>query len=289
MSKILVTGCAGFIGSHLVDSLVKSGHDVTGIDNLSSGLEENINPEIHFIKKDIREDMQDFDFDYVFHLAAVPRVQYSVEQPVETHDSNVNGALNILEHCRKNGVRKIIFASSSSVYGDQLLPFKEEMQADPKSPYSLQKRVGEEYMKLYDELYGVPTISLRFFNVYGSRCRSDSEYSLVIGKFLKMKREGKPLTIFGDGKQSRDFTHVSSVVDACIKAMNCSIRNEIINIANGKGTTINEIAEMIGGERKYLPPRVGDVLHTLGDNSKAKKLLNWIPSDVMIKEKLNEM
>ncbi|MFA5396046.1 MAG: NAD-dependent epimerase/dehydratase family protein [Methanogenium sp.] len=289
MSKVLVTGSAGFIGSHLVDGLVTLGHTVTGIDNLSSGVEENVNPNMLFLKKDIRDDMAEFDFEYVFHLAAVPRVQYSVEYPKETHYNNVDGTLNILEHCRKNKIKKIIFASSSSVYGDQLLPFKEDMQANPKSPYSLQKRIGEEYMKLYDELYDVPTISLRFFNVYGSRCRNDSEYSLVIGKFLKMKREGKPLTIFGDGNQTRDFTHVSSVVDACIKAMNCSIHNEIINIANCKGTSINEIAEMIGGERKYLPPRLGDVLHTLGDNSKAKKLLNWVPSNITIKEKLNEM
>src|SRR3990167_1744660 len=291
LCKVLVTGSAGFIGSHLVDKLLDLGHQVFGIDNLSSGKLENLNPKAKFIKFDITSDLTEWDFpgvDYVFHLAAIPRVPYSVENPVETHRTNVEGTLNVLQWSRLNGVKKVIFASSSSVYGDNAPPQKEKMERRPISPYALHKSIGEQYMSLYDTLYGVLTLSLRFFNVYGKRSDPDSPYSLVIGKFLKAKKEGKPLQIYGTGEQSRDFTYITDVVDGLVKAMESPFHNEIINLCNGKNTSINKVAELIGGEKEYLPARKGDVFMTLGSPNKAKKLLGW-KGKVEIKEGIKLM
>jgi len=287
--KIIVTGGAGFIGSHLVDKLIELEHEVIVLDNLSSGKEENINPKATFVKCDITDDVKfTSPVDYVFHLAAIPRVPFSVENPELTHDVNVSGTLNVLECSRAAKVTKVIFASSSSVYGDQKLPLKESMRRKPKSPYALHKSIGEQYMSLYDELYGLPTVSLRFFNVYGTRCDPDSEYSLVIGKFIKAKKEGKPMVIYGDGEQTRDFTHVSDVVNGLLLAMEKPVHNDIINLCNGNNVSINKIAELIGGEKEYAPARKGDVLHTLGDNQKAKKLLDWT-GRVTIEEGITEV
>ena len=279
MSKIIVFGGAGFIGSHLVDALVEKEHSVLVVDDLSSGRIENVNKKAQFIQTDITDvgklDLITNGADYIFHLAAIPRIPYSIEQPVKTHNVNVNGTINVLEFARKWNVRKVIFASSSSVYGDQRLPYKESLHKKPISPYALHKAVGEEYMRMYDIVYGLPTLSLRFFNVYGPRCNADSPYSLVIGKFLKMKAEGKPLTIFGDGEQSRDFTYVSDVVNGLILAMEKQTHGRVINLCNGKNVNINKIADLIGGEKQYLPPRQGDVKHTLGDPRLAKRFLKW--------------
>ena len=289
MFKIVVTGGAGFIGSHLVDRLIELGHEVLVIDDLSSGKEENINPKAKFVKCDITSDWNFSDRpDYVFHLAAIPRVPFSVTNPAITHYVNVDGTLNVLECCRAAKVEKVIFASSSSVYGDQKLPLRENMKMKPVSPYALHKSIGEQYMKLYDELYDLKTLSLRFFNVYGPRCDPNSEYSLVIGKFIKARNEGKPLTIFGDGEQTRDFTYVSDVVDGLIAGMENKVHNEVINLCNGSDVSINRIADMIGGEKQYLPARKGDILRTLGDNKKAKKLLYWNPK-ILINEGLRLM
>src|SRR3990167_3311949 len=292
--KIICFGGAGFIGSHLVDRLIELGHEVLVMDNLSSGKIENINPKAAFLEKDIKNsftgdpDTDPLNIDYIFHLAAIPRVPYSVERPVETHDANVTGTLNVLEFARKWKVKKVIFASSSSVYGDNAPPQKEKMERRPISPYALHKSIGEQYMSLYDTLYGVPTLSLRFFNVYGKRSDPDSPYYLVIGKFLKAKKEGKPLTIFGTGEQSRDFTYITDVVDGLVKAMESSFHNEVINLCNGKNTSINKVAELIGGEKEYLPARKGDVFMTLGSPNKAKKLLGW-KGKVEIKEGIKLM
>jgi UDP-glucose 4-epimerase len=193
-----------------------------------------------------------------------------------------------LQWAKLNKVKKVIFASSSSVYGNQKLPLRETARCTPVSPYALHKFVGEQYMRLYDELYGLPTLSFRFFNVYGPKCDPNSEYSLVIGKFLKQKAEGKPLTIYGDGEQTRDFTYVSDIVNGLVAGIDNSVHNKVINLCNGQNVSINKIAELIGGEKQYLPPRSGDVLHTLGSNSKAKKLLKWSPA-VQIEEGLKLM
>lgn len=280
--KYLVTGGAGFIGSHLVDKLIEKGHRVIVIDNLSTGKKENLNPEADFHNLDVC----DFDkikplfkdIDYVFHLAAIPRAPISVEDPITTSKVNILGTVNVFKASADAKVKRIVFASSSAVYGNQkILPLKEDMQPAPISPYALQKLVGEQFAKLFVQLYQIPIISLRYFSCYGPRNDPDGEYSLVIGKFLKQKSQGKPLTIFGDGKQTRGFCYVDDVVEANIKAM----KNErlkggkVINISSEKSYSINYLADLIGGEVQYLPPRPGDVLHTKADVSLAKDFLDW--------------
>ncbi len=279
MYNIVVSGGAGFIGSHLTDRLIELGHRVIVYDNLSTGKIENLNPKAKFIKYDISELYYFEDkVDYVFHLAAVPRVPYSVAHPSITHRMNVEGTYKILKVASDAKVKKFIFASSSSVYGDQELPLKETMRTYPKSPYALHKLIGEQYCKLFNELYGLPTVALRFFNVYGKRADPNSEYSLVIAKFLKYKKENRPFTIYGDGEQTRDFTYVDDVINACILAMEKLVQNEVINICNGRAVSINKIAKIIGGEKTFLPKRKGDIEHTLGSPEKAKDLLGWKPT-----------
>lgn len=282
--KTLVTGGAGFIGSHLVDKLIKEGHRVVVIDNLSTGKKENLNPEADFHSLDIC----DFnkinslfkDIDFVFHLAAVPRVPMSVEDPVGTTKSNILGTVNVFKAAIDAKVKRVIFASSSAIYGEQkILPFKENMEPNPVSPYALQKLTGEQFAVLFTKLYKIPIISLRYFNVYGPRIDFDSEYGLVIGKFLNQRAQNKPLTIFGDGEQTRGFCYIDDVIEANIKAAQSEkIKGgEVINISSEKSHSINYLAKVIGGEVKYLPPRPGDPYHTKADITLAKNLLDWEP------------
>jgi UDP-glucose 4-epimerase len=283
--KILVTGGAGFIGSHLVDALIVKGYKVIIIDDLSLGFKENINKKAKFYKVDIcsskiYEIFKKEKPDVVFHLAAIPRVPVSVQDPVLTTKVNILGTVNVFKTAIDSSVEKIIFASSSSVYGDQKkLPLKENMIPNPISPYALQKYTGEQFAKIFTNLFKVPIVSLRYFNVYGPRINFNSEYSLVIGKFLKLKKEGKPLTIYGNGNQTRGFCYVADVVGANILAMESKkIKGgEVINIGSEKSYSINYLAKLIGGKVKYLPPRPGDVLHTKADINLAKKLLGWQP------------
>jgi len=207
-------------------------------------------------------------------------VPISVEDPVGTSKVNILGTVNVFKAAIEAKVKRVIFASSSSVYGNQeKLPFKEDMEPNPISPYALQKLVGEQFAKLFTKLYGLPIISLRYFNIYGPRVDFDSDYSLVIGKFLKQKAEGKPLTIFGDGEQTRGFCYVDDVVEANIKAMKSEKLKggEVINISSRESYSINYLADLIGGKKQYLPPRKGDVRHTKADITLAKNLLNWQP------------
>jgi len=283
--KIVVTGGAGFIGSHLVDRLIKEGHRVIVVDNLSTGKKENLNQKAKFYKIDICSPKIPQIFkkekpETIFHLAALPRVPLSVEKPVLTSKVNILGTVNVFKSGIDSGAKRIIFASSSSVYGDQKkLPLKESMVPNPISPYGLQKLVCEQFAKLFTNLYNVPIISLRYFNVYGPRTDLDSDYSLVIGKFLKQKAKGKPLTIFGDGEQTRGFCYVEDVVEANILAMKSKRLKggEVINIGSPKSYSINYLAKLIGGEKVYLPPRAGDPKHTKADITLAKKLLGWRP------------
>jgi UDP-glucose 4-epimerase len=283
--KILITGGAGFIGSHLVDALIEKGYKVVVVDNLFTGKKENINKKAKFYKIDIcspkiREIFKKEKPRICFHLAAIPRVPFSVKEPVLTSEVNIMGTVNVFKACLETKAERIIFASSSSVYGNQKkLPLKENMPANPVSPYALQKYVCEKFAKLFSDLYKIPIVSLRYFNVYGPRIDFDSEYSLVIGKFLKQKAQGKPLTIYGDGNQTRGFCYVDDVVEANILAMKSKkIKGgEVINIGSEKSYSINYLAKLIGGKAKYLPPRLGDVLHTRADITLAKKLLNWSP------------
>jgi nucleoside-diphosphate-sugar epimerase len=282
--KFIVTGGAGFIGSHLTDALVAQGHDVVVVDNLYAGKKENVNRKAKLKKVDIRKYEKLLPIfqgaDGVFHLAAIPRVPVSVINPLETSEVNIQGTLNVFWAAKNAGVKRVVYASSSSVYGNQkTLPLVETMIPKPVSPYALQKHVGEEFARLFKELYGFPIVSLRFFNVYGPRVNLDSEYSLVIGKFLKQRMDGKPLTIFGDGNQSRGFSFVTDVAAANIAAMMSQkvSGSEVINVGSTSAVTVNRIAELIGGERQYFPPRAGDILHTKADLTKAKELLGWEP------------
>ncbi|VVB74025.1 L-arabinose 1-dehydrogenase (NAD(P)(+)) [uncultured archaeon] len=282
--RFIVTGGAGFIGSHLTDALVAQGHDVVVVDNLYAGKKENVNRKAKLEKVDIRRYEKLLPVfrgaDGVFHLAAIPRVPVSVINPLETTEVNIQGTLNVFWAAKNAGVKRVVYASSSSVYGNQkTLPLVETMTPKPVSPYALQKHVGEEFARLFKELYDFPVISLRFFNVYGPRVDLSSEYSLVIGKFLKQRMDGKPLTIFGDGEQSRGFSYVTDVAAANIAAMMSRKVSgaEVINVGSTSGVTVNRIAELIGGERQYFPPRAGDILHTKADLTKAKELLGWEP------------
>jgi len=284
MSKIIVTGGAGFIGSHIVDELILSGHEVHIVDNMSAGKEENINPKATMHKMDIRDGEALLPIfkgaEYVFHEAAMPRVQYSIENPVETNDINVNGLLSVLEACRLNGVKRLVFASSSSIYGEpEVLPTSEEMPINPMSPYASHKYIGEVYLKLYAKIYGLETVCLRYFNVYGPRFDPNGAYPLVIGYFMKLRKEGKALLITGDGEQTRDFVHVFDVAKANILAMERENvgKGEVINIGGGKRYSINYIAELIGGEVEHVAPRL-EPHDTEADISKAKLLLGWAPS-----------
>lgn len=279
----LVTGGAGFIGSNLTDELIRQGHYVRIIDNFSTGRRENVNPGAELIVADISkyEEIEPhfMGIDGVFHLAALPRVQVSIEDPVGTHNVNINGTLNVLMAAKAAGVKRLVYSASSSAYGDpESLPLKETMRPNPKSPYGLHKYVGEHYSRLFSMFYGLETASLRYFNVYGPRMAETGAYCLVMAVFLKQKREGKPLTICGDGTQTRDFTHVRDVVAANILAMNSPKvgHGEVINIGAGDNHSVKEISDLIGGEVQYLPPRV-EPHDTLADNSLARELLGWEP------------
>jgi UDP-glucose 4-epimerase len=281
--KIIVTGGAGFIGSNLVDELLEHGYEAHIIDNLSGGKRENINPKAIFHEKDIRH-LADIApiFEgarFVFHLAALPRVQYSIEHPDITSEVNVMGTQNVLMASEKAKVARVIYSASSSVYGDSaIMPLHENLSPNPKSPYGLQKYVGEMYCKVWNEVYGLPTVSLRYFNVYGPKLDPDGAYALVIGKFLKQQKDGAPLTVTGDGTQTRDFTHVRDVAHANILAAESEKvgHGEVINIGAGKNYTINRLAELIGGEIEYVAPRL-EPHDTLADNQKARELLGWKP------------
>lgn len=281
---ILVTGAAGFIGSNLVRDLISRGYKVTGIDKRSVPEGRELPAEASFEQVNI-EDMENLTrvtsgVHYILHAAALPRVQFSLENPRQTHESNVNGTFNVLEAARANGVKRVIFSSSSSVYGDQdTLPFTEDMRPNPKSPYALHKLTGEYHCSVWSEVFGVPTVSLRYFNVYGPGQAAEGAYALVIAKFLKMRDEEKPLTITGDGEQTRDFTHVDDVVDANLKAMTSGKvgAGEAINIGAGDNKSVNQIAEMIGGPTEHIEARF-EPKHTYADNTKAKELLGWEPT-----------
>jgi UDP-glucose 4-epimerase len=285
MRKVIVTGGAGFIGSHLVDALVDGGMDVHVIDNYACGKHnDRINSTATYHDADVRA----FDAiapiirgaEYVFHEAALPRVQYSIKHPQETFDVNVNGLVSVLRAAHEGGVSRLIYAASSSAYGDQqALPLSESLPPQPTSPYGLQKYIGELCCRLWSDTYGLSTVSLRYFNVYGPKFDPEGEYALVIGKFLQQKRQGLPLTITGDGTQTRDFTHVSDVVRANLSAARSEQigRGEVINIGAGRGVSIRELTKMIGGKYIHIQPR-SEPHDTLADIRKAKQLLGWTPN-----------
>ncbi|HLH77387.1 MAG TPA: NAD-dependent epimerase/dehydratase family protein [Candidatus Binataceae bacterium] len=284
-STVVVTGGAGFIGSHLTDALLASGRRVRVIDNFATGRRDQVNSAAELIEADIR----DFNAmatafagaDCIFHVAALPRVPLSIEQPLETHLVNVVGTLNVLLAARAQRVRRVIFSGSSSVYGTQPnLPLHEEMRPNPLNPYALQKLTGEEYTRLFHQLYGLQTLTLRYFNVFGPRMASEGAYVTVMSVFLRARAKGQPLPIHGDGEQSRDFTHVRDVVRANLLAMDCARADGCaINIGQGRNLTINRIAELFGGPTRHGAARPGDARHTLADNRRAAEILNWHPME----------
>ncbi|MEI8174511.1 MAG: NAD-dependent epimerase/dehydratase family protein [bacterium] len=284
MEKIIVTGGAGFIGSHIVDTLLNLGYEVHVVDNLYSGKKDNLNTKAIFHNVDIREkEKLNLIFKgakYVFHEAALPQVQYSIENPIETHDINVTGLLNVLEASKLNNVKRLIFASSSAVYGDQkTLPLVETMEARPLSPYGAHKYIGEVYCCLWSKIFNLETVCLRYFNVYGKRQSSTGAYASVVAKFIDLKKKNQPMTIVGDGNQTRSFVNVKDVVDANIKAMEAKDlgKGEVVNIGTNDMYSVNQIANLIGGDVVYIEPRI-EPKATLADVNKAKLCLDWIPN-----------
>lgn len=291
-NKVLVTGGAGFIGSHLVDGLLDLGYEVTVIDDFSSGSLTNLeqhknNLNLKIVNKSIcdKDNSPYFeDISVVFHVAALPRVQFSIDFPEKTNEANITGTLNVLEQAKKNGVKRFVYSSSSSVYGDQTkLPLVESMKPDPMSPYGLQKLTGEYYCKLYYVLYGIETISLRYFNVYGPRQVASGGYSNLIPKTISLSYNGKSPEIYGDGLQTRDFTYVKDVVEANILAartQNKEAFGQIFNVGNNSNLSVNEVVGIILGDKKISPTYKKPVVepkNTLADNSKIKRLLQWQP------------
>lgn len=280
--KYLVTGGAGFIGSNLVDYLCRIGHEVIVIDNLSSGKKEYINPNAKFYQRDLS--VRDYDdlfegVSVVFHLAAKAEVDPSIENPLPFHNTNINGTLNVLMACREYKVKRIVYSASSSCYGTPTeIPTTEQAEINPMSPYALQKLTGEEYCKLFSKLYGLESVCLRYFNVYGPRQRDEGAYSLVTGIFMRQHNNGESLTVTGDGEQKRDFVSVHDVVEANVLASYSDKvgQGESINIGNGEAITINELAKSISDDIVYVEKRYEPDI-TLADISKAKKLLKWKP------------
>ncbi len=285
MQKVVVTGGAGFIGSNLVDRLIDMGISVTVIDDLSTGKKENINPKAEFYEcslvdlNDVNSKTIFSDVDVVFHLAALARVQPSIEDPINFNKINVDGTVKVLYYANKAGVKRVVYSASSSCYGDAtIVPTPETHPTNPLSPYGLQKYIGEQYCKMFSEVYDLDTCSLRYFNVYGERMALEGAYCLVMGIFAKQMLEGKPLTITNDGNQRRDFTYVQDVVDANILAatLEGKLKGVSFNIGNGKNYSVNEVADMLGGEKTYGETRL-EPFETLADNFKAKSILGWNP------------
>ncbi len=291
MSKYLVTGGAGFIGSNIVEELVCLGEEVVVLDNLSTGFRENIEPfleNIRFINGDIRDNevvkKAMINVDYVLHQAALASVPRSIDDPLFVNDVNVNGTMNILEEARKAGVKCLVYAASSSAYGDSdFSPKRENLSPSPLSPYAVSKLVGEHYCSVYSNIFGLPTVSLRYFNVFGPRQDPKSQYAAVVPIFIsKLLNKNRP-EIFGDGEQSRDFTYVKNVVNANLLASKSadSAAGEMMNVACGSEYTVNELLKYIKThlgsdvDPKYSDTRAGDVKHSLADISKAKKLIDY--------------
>ena len=290
-ARYLVTGGAGFIGSHLCEELVRRGHHVRAVDNLITGHRQNLAhvPQVDFLEGDLA----DLDvarratngIDYVLHQAAIPSVPRSVEDPITSNRANVDASLNLLVAARDAGVRRVVYAGSSSAYGDApSLPKVETMATAPLSPYALQKLVAEDYARMFTRLYGLETVTIRYFNVFGPRQDPSSPYSGVISLFIRALCEGKRPTIFGDGEQTRDFTYVANVVDGVLRACDApGVSGEVINVATGGRISLNQLFETIRGlvgatvEPIYQDARAGDVRDSQADIGKAQRLLGYQP------------
>jgi UDP-glucose 4-epimerase len=287
MKSALVTGGCGFIGSHLVELLLSKGYRVNVLDNLKTGRKSNLKDVAFQDRLKIFEgDLQDSsmvqssldDCEYVFHLAALADIVPSIENPYSYFSTNVLGTINLLEAVRRAKVKKLVYAASSSCYGiPQDYPTPENSEIKPQYPYAFTKWAGEQAALHWGKVYGIPTISLRLFNVYGIRSRTSGSYGAVFGVFLAQKLANKPLTIVGDGNQTRDFTHVTDVAKAFLKAAESEVRNEIFNVGSSKTYSVNYLTQLLGGEVTNIPKRPGEPDSTFADINKIKRALNWYP------------
>ena len=285
-SKSVITGGAGFIGSNLANHLVKIGHKVIILDNFVSGKRSNLE---HLKKKDVKIINIDVSknknlnkylkgADYIFHLAAFAQIMPSIKNPKKYFKNNVIGTLNVLEAAKSKKIKKLIYAASSSCYGaSKKIPTSEKDKIELNNPYAATKFLGEELVMKYASIFKMPNISFRFFNVYGPKINISGPYSAVIGNFLFQKKNNKPLTIVGNGQQTRDFIHIDDLVSAFLKAIKSKRVNKIYNLGSGKRTSINTIAKIIGGKKKFIPTRPGETKHSLANISKLKKEINWKP------------
>lgn len=295
-TKIIVTGGAGFIGSTLIDLLIENGaKNVHIIDNFSTGRKEFVNPQAILHETDIRDYDAMFPIfqnaKFVFHFAAQPRIQPSIQDPKTAHDINATGTLNVLLAASKNHVGRFIYSASSSAYGNQAeMPLHEEMRPQPLNPYAVQKYIGEMYSTMFSNLYGMETVALRYFNVYGPRQPEEGPYATVIGIFLNQRKHNKPMTIVPDGHQKRDYTHVRDIARANVLAATSEHagKGEIINIGTHANYSVLDVAEHIGGPTVFIEPRFGEARETLADITKAKKLLGWEPQ-VKFEEGIQEL
>jgi nucleoside-diphosphate-sugar epimerase len=293
MAHYLVTGGAGFIGSHLVEELVRRGERVRVVDSLITGHRRNlasVASQVEFIEGDLaRAEVATASMagmEFVLHQAAIPSVPRSVAEPVVCHEANVNATLNVLVAARDAGVRRLVFAGSSSVYGNTTaLPTREDLPPDPLTPYALQKLIGEQYLRLFTSLYGLDTVTTRYFNVFGPRQDPSSPYSGVISVFIRALLDGRTPTIFGDGEQTRDFTYVADVVDGVLRACHApGVAGQVINVATGGRVSLNELFRTLraltGGEAPpaHGPARAGDVRHSQADIGRARAALGDRPA-----------
>jgi UDP-glucose 4-epimerase len=282
--KALVTGGAGFIGSHLTELLLSRGHSVIALDNLTSGRMKNLqdaehNPGFRFVSADVRDPAIASHFesvDWVFHLAGLADIVPSIEMPAQYYSTNVTGTFNVLEAARKAGVRRLVYAASSSSYGvPDDYPTPETAPISPEYPYALTKYMGEELVLHWARLYKLPALSLRLFNVFGPRSRTTGTYGAVFGVFLAQKLNGKPFTVVGDGTQTRDFTFVTDVAAAFLCAAESSLTCEAMNVGSGNRYSVNRLVELLCGNVVHIPKRPGEPDSTFGDVTKIKKLLGW--------------
>ncbi len=285
--KTLVTGGAGFIGSHLSELLIAKGHEVLAVDNLTSGRLENLkgvvsHPRFKFAQADIREPsvLQPLfeGIDWVFHLAGLADIVPSIEMPAQYYSTNVSGTFNVLECARSSGVKRFLYAASSSSYGiPALYPTPESSPIQPHYPYALTKYMGEELVLHWAKVYKFPTVSLRLFNVFGTRSRTTGAYGAVFGVFLAQKLNGRPFTVVGDGTQTRDFTYVTDVAAAFLCAAQSSVSGEAMNVGSGNHYSVNRLVELLGGAVEFIPKRPGEPDCTYADVEKIKRLLGWMP------------
>jgi UDP-glucose 4-epimerase len=295
MSLYLITGAAGFIGSALVRALLERGHRIRGLDNFSTGKRENLDgllSKIDLHEGDLLDEAVLRDactgVDFILHQAAIPSVPRSIADPIGTHNSNVNGTLHLLTAARDAQVKRVIYAASSSAYGDtETLPKHEEMPTSPISPYGAQKLTGEFYMTAFHRVYGMETVSLRYFNIFGPRQDSASPYSGVLAKFIMRMLHGEAPTIYGDGEQSRDFTYIDNAVQANLRSATApaeKVAGRVFNIATGRRFTLNQTVDILKnltgftGKPNYEPPRAGDIQHSLADISRAREAFSYEPA-----------